>query len=317
MNTSDRSIRKQVIDIVGKDELSSLRAINQYATLKDGIIIYLFGISSVLIAIFYGNFSDIFGVLSLLCAAVINGVLVNWINVQVHEASHSLLFRSKRINDFYINWLLGNWALHDVMTYRSTHDKHHSHLHMEQDPDREMYIGHARTSLIHSLLSDLCGWTALKRVKQVISMNRKTGKTTNHFSRLVPKAIAQCILLGLLTHNHGPTGVAIYATVILVPIFCIFPALIRVRTIVQHFDRRMLTDQEDQIWCSRSTVTGFVERIIIGARMDYHFEHHLLPSIPYYNLQKLHLILKENGFFDHDESRDFTTHDFVKSSVSL
>lgn len=317
MSSSERQIRKKVIDVAGRDTLAALRTVNQYATLQDGMIIYLVGVFSLWIAIRYGGFNDALGILTLLCAAAINSVLVNWINVQVHEASHFLLFRSKRINDFYIDWLIGSWALHDVTTYRSIHDKHHSNLHTEDDPDREMYIGHTRTSLTRALLCDLCGITTFKRAKKVAAVNKKMGRTTARLARLVPKAVAQLIFLILLMHHHGVVGMATYVVVILVPMFCLFPALVRIRTTVQHFDRRMLTGHDSGIWRSRSTVTNFFERMIIGARMDYHFEHHLLPFIPYYNLKKLHSILKENHFFDHDESNSFATNDFIKFYMKL
>jgi fatty acid desaturase len=32
--------------------------------------------------------------------------------------------------------------------------------------------------------------------------------------------------------------------------------------------------------------------------MDYHFEHHLYPKIPYYNLRKMHRTLSEAGLFE-------------------
>ena len=37
---------------------------------------------------------------------------------------------------------------------------------------------------------------------------------------------------------------------------------------------------------------------LIGAKMEYHFEHHLLPTIPYHGLKKLHRCLRARGFFD-------------------
>lgn len=30
--------------------------------------------------------------------------------------------------------------------------------------------------------------------------------------------------------------------------------------------------------------------------MEYHFEHHLLPAVPYYNLPRARKMLEENGF---------------------
>ena len=38
--------------------------------------------------------------------AILNGVAFNWINVQVHEASHGLLLRQRKWNDAYCNLAL-------------------------------------------------------------------------------------------------------------------------------------------------------------------------------------------------------------------
>ncbi len=40
-----------------------------------------------------------------------------------------------------------------------------------------------------------------------------------------------------------------------------------------------------------------IENHVIGARMEYHFEHHVLPTIPYRGLRQLHRHLTSSDFF--------------------
>ncbi|WP_239236995.1 fatty acid desaturase [Comamonas aquatica] len=41
------------------------------------------------------------------------------------------------------------------------------------------------------------------------------------------------------------------------------------------------------------------------ANMNYHAEHHLAPSIPFYNLPEFHKILLRNGYIESTTLRDF------------
>ena len=36
---------------------------------------------------------------------------------------------------------------------------------------------------------------------------------------------------------------------------------------------------------------------LIGARMEYHFEHHVLPTVPFRGLRSLHARLDDSGLF--------------------
>ena len=51
------------------------------------------------------------------------------------------------------------------------------------------------------------------------------------------------------------------------------------------------------VWVTRSIDANWLERFLIAPLCGiYHFEHHLLPAVPYYNLPRLRAILQDNGF---------------------
>ncbi len=50
-------------------------------------------------------------------------------------------------------------------------------------------------------------------------------------------------------------------------------------------------------WTARTSYAGRLQNHLVGARMEYHFEHHVLPTIPYRGLKRLHRRLEESGLF--------------------
>lgn len=311
-------LKKQIEIFVGKEYLKSLFKINFHKTLFDFIIIY--SLLAIIILSIY-----ILDTLSLLYFSIfspfvmiLTAITFNWINVQVHEASHKLLFQKHFYNDLYCDALIGSWALHDVKTYRTTHFDHHNKLHTDEDPDKIHYTSFTGSyrELIKGILHDLFSITALKRILQVLFSNNsniQTKKRQKNYS-LIFKIISQIIIIMILYSFSGPMSFIYYFVFFLIPLFCIFPVLLRIRVIVQHYSSD-LKKENLQNWISRTTISNFFEHFIIGARMDYHFEHHLYPNIPYYNLKKLHFKLLNLGFFEN--RNDYHTNDFAKSFVKL
>ena len=73
----------------------------------------------------------------------------------------------------------------------------------------------------------------------------------------------------------------------LVPIVCMYPMILRLKTITEHFDRAARSRTVVN-WTARTSCAGMAPESLVGARMEYHFEHHVLPTIPYRGLKKLH-----------------------------
>lgn len=307
-------LKKDIQDIIGLKNLKSLTIINPFKTLQDFLIIYL-----VLFIIFYSiiylhqtntMLITIFAPFIMFLTAI----MFNWINVQVHEASHKLLFKNKKLNDLYCDIIIGSWALHDVETYRSTHFKHHSKLHTNEDPDKGHYTSYTGSyrKLIIGFFQDLFSITALKRIYQVLVKSKKI-KNNKSYHILLYKLTSQLIIVGILYSFTGINSILYYFLFFIVPLFCIFPLLLRIRVVVQHYSKDL--KKHSDIWISRTTISSLFEHFVIGARMDYHFEHHLFPTIPHYNLKKLHLDLLNAGFFD--INLGYHTNNFSKEYIKL
>lgn len=319
-------LRVETTKIIGLAMLKELRKIDVSYTLRDAGIIYisLFGTLAVTC-----HLHSMLGWLALLAAPLLAlscGVAFNWINVQIHEASHYSLFANKRLNDIFCDLALGALALQDVQTYRSTHGMHHSQLHTDRDPDLWTYsshLGSIRETFL-GLGRDLTLLSALRRRRQVAEFLRLHCRGSRRAPKYSgpAKVLAQACVLAVLITACGVWGLVYYVVIYLYGLLGIFPALIRVRTVVQHREGRMSSSESPGLvaFTSRTTEASFWEFFLFGARMDYHFEHHLHPNIPYYNLRKMHRILNSAGLFEAiraHSGQELRTDDYLRAFVKL
>ncbi len=67
----------------------------------------------------------------------------------------------------------------------------------------------------------------------------------------------------------------------------------RIRSIAEH---AMIDDPADPLRNTRTTLAAWWERLLIAPnRVNFHLEHHLLPTVPHYRLPHLHRLLRERG----------------------
>lgn len=241
------------------------------------------------------------------------GTRINAFAVQVHEASHGLLMKDRRWNDRFCNLLGGYWVLNDVASYWRVHSDHHTYLHEATDPDLDLYLlpPGDRRGVLRILLRDFFCLTALGRVRKYLRKRKETRPASPtaaapgaELPHLAGKATAQLLVLGLFVRCFGAgSGTALFALYWLTPLFCVFPVLIRIRISTEHYSDLLHADHPS-LFVSRTSVSNRLEEHLLGTRMEYHFEHHLYPNLPYHQLARLHRLLVGAGFFDRIEGRD-------------
>jgi fatty acid desaturase len=73
-----------------------------------------------------------------------------------------------------------------------------------------------------------------------------------------------------------------------------FGALVRLRSIAEH----LVCPSENELNESRHVDATWYERLTLAPfNVNYHLAHHLFPSVPWYNLPKLHARLLELEVF--------------------
>jgi fatty acid desaturase len=230
------------------------------------------------------------------------GMRINALGVIVHEGSHGLLAKSRRLNDRLCNWGAAFWTINSVEEYRPTHRLHHRFLGGERDPDRTFYLVPARRGALASLmLQDLVGATAFRRAAGRLSgTSTESDAPASLLARpqlLFGKLITQVVILAQFLLFQGVLrGALFYVVFWLAPIICVYPMILRLKTITEHYDPR-LRDPTTVHWTARTSCAGWLQNHLVGARMEYHFEHHVLPTIPYRGLRELHRRLDRSGMF--------------------
>ena len=230
---------------------------------------------------------------------------INALGVVVHEGSHGFLARSRRLNDRLCNLGAAYWTLNSVEQYRPTHRLHHRYLGDERDPDRTAYVWPDRPGeLARLVVLDLLGITALRRALTVAAEARKEGEGNSQpFRRgvLAGMFVAELVILAQFLLVQGLwRGIWFYLVFWLVPTICVFPLILRFKNIAEHFDPG-LQKRGVPMWVARTSVASAIQNHLLGARMEYHFEHHVLPTIPYRGLRALHGRLEGAGLFAQNE----------------
>lgn len=229
--------------------------------------------------------------------------------VAMHEAAHGTLFRTRWLNDVLADWLCARPVWSDVARYREHHLGHHAHTGTERDPDLGLALAEpmSRGSLARKLVRDVTGLSGLRRVVGLLAIDAEL----LHFDvggnpRRAPYRGPAHHLRALATNLWRPVLAnaallaALYAadcawvfTAWCVAYLTMFSLVLRVRSLAEH----ACTERtDDQLRNTRTTRAGLLARVTFAPlHVNYHLEHHLLPTVPWWRLPALHRTLMARG----------------------
>jgi len=314
----ERIWREQLTELLGAEEI---RALSEPSLLDTFAAIFLLWLEIAVLLVAVNYLPHLPLGWAIAAGALLVGLLglrMNAFGVILHEGSHGLLAKSRRVNDRICNWGIAFWTINSVEEYRPTHRLHHRYLGQERDPDLSFYLVPARHgALALVLIQDLLGVTAFRRATtRIMGTSTESGAPASLLTRpqlLVGKIITQVVVLGQFVLFQGiGRGILFYVVFWLVPIGCMYPMILRLKTITEHYDSG-LRDLTDVRWIARTSYAGWLQNHWVGARMEYHFEHHVLPTIPYRGLKSLHRRLENTGLFESDG--DLLSHGYVRFLV--
>jgi len=217
--------------------------------------------------------------------------------ILMHDAAHRVLLKNRFWNDWVGNWLCAYPVWNDVHPYRTYHLKHHAKNWTEEDPDLELATPFpiTRASLWRKMWRDLSGQTGWKRFLAILrrDLEKSQGRAQRDFGTgrqaLKGVLITNGVLLGLLV---GCGHAQLYLLWV-VAWLTTYSLVMRIRSIAEH---AMVADPLDEMQNTRTTLVNWWERLFIAPnRVNFHLEHHLLMTIPHYNLPRLHKWLRDRG----------------------
>jgi fatty acid desaturase len=275
--------------VLGRDEIGELLEMNDLRTW--GSIALNWGIVFAVMALV----AQVPHVLTVLLALFVIGARQLGFAVMMHETSHSTLLTNKKLNDFVGNWVCSYPIWSDPAPYRAYHLQHHARTGSDEDPDLALVLPFpiTRASFGRKAWRDLSGQTGIKFARAAF---RRTFGRFNEDSvarkAAIGVAVTNAVLLGILALAGHPELYLLWVVAWLTT----NTFVTRLRSIAEH---ALTPDRVDPLRNTRTVRARWWERLLLAPnRVNYHLEHHLLMTVPHYNLPRMHALLRERGALD-------------------
>jgi fatty acid desaturase len=285
------------------EEIRGLRVIRAHRAWLTLLVNYGLIAASMALVAYVPNF------VTVVLALCVIGARQLGLAVVMHESAHHTLFENRRLNDFVGNWLAGYPIYLSADMYRTHHLEHHAKTWTEGDPDLPLATPFpvSRRSMFRKVMRDLLGITGLKQLigTTYLAVQVLRGKPVNSgtlplrlerapvIRMLVGTTVTNLMLFGLLWALGHPTLYLLWLGAWLTT----NKLVARIRSIAEH---AVVPDPKEPLGQTRTVLAGPLERLFIAPNLvQYHLEHHLLMTVPHYNLARFHQMLRERGLIDH------------------
>ena len=228
-----------------------------------------------------------------------------------HEAAHKSLFNTPLLNDLIGDWLCARPIWNDVHKYRTHHFIHHRRTNQADDTDLSLVepFPTTRSSLLRKLARDLFGLTGIKYLlgralmdmgvlkwtvaNDVVWLSRQGRSWWSYPLSFARNAGGMLLTNALILVACWASGHSWLYGVWVLAYVTPFPLFLRIRSLAEH---ACTERSSDMFLNTRTTQAGFFARATVAPiRVNYHIEHHVLPSVPYFRLPRLHRLLRERG----------------------
>jgi len=276
------------LDLLSKEQLKEIREKKDWINVVSISLNWLQIIFSMALFFYFPN------VLTFLLAVIIIGSRQFALAVLAHDGAHNLLFSNEKINDFASQWFCAFPLFSDNRPYRPYHLAHHRFTESENDPDLSLSAPFpiTKASFRRKVIRDLTGQTGFKRYS--IALKSIFSSEADNFAGRIKKIsdkisgffISNLVIFSLIAiFSHW----SIYFLLWWIPAFTYYSLIVRVRNIAEH----SVTPGDTNLNNTRTTKASLLTRyLLVPHHVNFHLEHHLFTNCPWYNLPKVHEMLK-------------------------
>jgi fatty acid desaturase len=232
---------------------------------------------------------------------VVVAALQNHLMVLFHHSIHKNLHPVRRINDWLARWLTISPMGQPWGMLRRAHLTHHAYLGEPNDPDRWYYDldlhGRRRAVVLASWLGWNClGGLLVPQLRKALTGFRDrrgdpgTARGGGDTADRLAVVIVQVTLFAAFWLLTGTVWG--YILLWLLPAITLGGGLNCFRTTLEHADASEPPRRD------LSFVSNRIERFFVAPfNMNYHWEHHLFMSLPYYRMPALRRLLLDRGAY--------------------
>ncbi|HIA44118.1 MAG TPA: fatty acid desaturase [Gammaproteobacteria bacterium] len=275
-------------DLLSKEQLKIIRKKRDWINVVSISMNWLQILAAMALFFYFPN------VLTFLLSVIVIGSRQFALAVLAHDGAHNLLFSNEKINDFVSQWFCAFPLFSDNRPYRPYHLAHHRFTESENDPDLSLSAPFpiTKASFRRKVIRDLTGQTGFRRYS--IALKSIFSSEADNFAERIKKIsdkiggffISNLVIFSLITiFSHW----SIYFLLWWIPAFTYYSLIVRIRNIAEH----SVTPGETNLNNTRTTKASFLTRyLLVPHHVNFHLEHHLFTNCPWYNLPKVHEMLK-------------------------
>ncbi len=245
-------------------------------------------------------------------AAVIVGTQQYALQILLHDALHMRLLSSRSATDLIARIALCYPLISPLSGFRRKHLDHHRLLATPDDPDRYYHRTEDKATrwkfimFATGIRPALFTLKAMRRSHQTVSRgqrkNRSRSNSTDWVS-IFDWSMIVVVQLGIAAVLTMLGGVWAFPLLWFLPYFFLVYVAQSLRSFAEHAQPIADKDAEDQRYITY--VSSPLERWFFAPNyMNYHAEHHMYPSVPYYHLPELRSYLEREGRMNDVEYRD-------------
>jgi fatty acid desaturase len=251
--------------------------------------------------------------LTVAAALIVLGGRQLGLGILMHETAHRSLFKTAALNEWLGQWLCAAPMFVELRIYRQYHFTHHQQAGTGADPDLPNYEHYpvSRASLRRKLLRDITGRSGLRAFAALVVLYANADQRSGYSYRAGDRQEKRKLDARTLLRNSWRCVLANAAMLALcaaaghAPAYLLWPAAwlttymlySRIRNVAEH--GALPGTREADIWRNTRTVlASWWERLTVAPNyVNYHFEHHLLPAVPAWQLPRFHRWLREQGAY--------------------
>jgi fatty acid desaturase len=223
-------------------------------------------------------------------AMFVHGIVLVFLFAPMHECTHGTAFRTRWMNSTFATFC-GLVLMRPALYFRYRHAAHHSYT---QDPARDPdqvpmpdgLAGYLGEVLGMEFWPKMVG-TLYRGVTGRLNEREKDFLPESERSRIIWEARLMVALYAVLA-----AASIVFSFWLGVLAFWIIPRIIAEPTLrlVRMAEHTGMEEGADPLTNTRTTLSNPVVRFLYW-QMPYHAEHHMAPSVPFYNLKALHQAL--------------------------